>query len=481
MLANEYEITKPFAAVLAPVLYWSVQIFFKLAHYVYVLINFTKRKEVVPAINKNDPLDQLLLLPAVELARKVWKKEVTSAQVLEVYIRRAELTNKQTNAIAQRNYEFARSRAKQIDEDIQRMDENSEEYKELLNTKPFLGVPLSVKDHIGVKGVKLTIGLPCFANNPPMEDDAELVKRLMNAGAIPFLYSNVPEGVMWMETENTIYGRTYNAYDNRKGVGGSSGGEGALLGAGASVLGVGSDIGGSIRTPAMFNGISGLKPSPNIIPWTGCVPDQFHGYQKEMASLGPLTRFAKDLRPMLKTLVDPEHHERLRLDEPVDINKLRVFYMEGSNSLFASSSFDFDVMEALHKAVSHFQDTHSKSTIRIDLPLIHYALVSSSMPVPNFFTGFNPNEALDGWAELPKYIKGKSEHVLPVITWCIAYDFFAKFNYDTKKMGLNSDGFPTAVQIVATPGNERLIIKAAEELEEAFGGWQMPPGPEQVN
>lgn len=122
----------------------------------------------------------------------------------------------------------------------------------------------------------------------------------MSAGAIPFVYSNVPEGVMWIESENTLYGRTSNAYDTRKGVGGSSGGEGALISSGASVIGIGSDIGGSIRIPAMFNGIFGLKPTPHKITFKGCVPDAFIGYQADMACLGPMCRFAKDLKPMLK-------------------------------------------------------------------------------------------------------------------------------------------------------------------------------------
>jgi hypothetical protein len=114
--------------------------------------------------------------------------------------------------------------------------------------------------------------------------------------------------------------------------------------------------------------------------------------------------------------------------------------MKGSHSVF-SSSLDSDVADALNKAVLHFQDTRSQSTIRIDLPLVDYCLDmwflglndKGAMPIPNFFTGFNPEKGLDGWAELPKYFSGTSVHVLPVIIWCILYDFFAKFNYDAEK------------------------------------------------
>jgi fatty acid amide hydrolase 2 len=159
---------------------------------------------------------------------------------------------------------------------------------------------MSVKDHIAVKGVKLTVGLPCFANNPPMEEDAEIIKRLKKAGAIPFVYTNVPEGVMWGDAYNRIYGLTSNPYDTRKSVGGSSGGEGAILGAGASVIGIGSDIGGSVRIPAMFNGVFGMKPSARLTTFKGCVPGELHGFHEDMAVIGPMTRYAKDLMPMFK-------------------------------------------------------------------------------------------------------------------------------------------------------------------------------------
>jgi fatty acid amide hydrolase 2 len=105
---------------------------------------------------------------------------------------------------------------------------------------------------------------------------------------------------MWGDTNNTVYGATRNPYDTRKIPGGSSGGEGSLLGAGATVLGIGSDIGGSIRSPAMANGVFGLKPSPGLTTFKGCVPGELPGYHAEMNCLGPMVRYAKDLMPMFK-------------------------------------------------------------------------------------------------------------------------------------------------------------------------------------
>ena len=95
---------------------------------------------------------------------------------------------------------------------------------------------------------------------------------MIDAGAIPLGVTNTPELCLWIETENRQYGRTNNAYDPTRTAGGSSGGEGAVVGSGGSPLGLGADIGGSIRIPAFFNGVFGLKPSPGLVPSTGQFP-----------------------------------------------------------------------------------------------------------------------------------------------------------------------------------------------------------------
>ncbi|KAI6197953.1 hypothetical protein M3Y94_01286700 [Aphelenchoides besseyi] len=545
MLLNEYDLVQPIGWILAPFIRIACRVYFLFVHYVFVLWNLQNRRRIVPKIDATDPLDSLLLIPAVEAAEMIRNQKITAVELMDAYIRRAELVNPQLNAIVQRDYERARREAKKVDEYVLSLNHDSQEFKELLIKKPLLGVPLSVKDHVSVEGLRVTVGLPCFAKNPVCEKDAVLIQRFREAGAIPFLMSNVPEGVMWIETENTIYGRTKNPYDNRKAVGGSSGGEGALLGAGATVIGIGSDIGGSIRVPAMFNGIFGLKPSPELTNLKGFIPNSFCGYQGQMVGIGPMCRYAKDLMPTLKIFVDPEHHDRLRLNESVNVKNLRVFYMEGSNS-FTLSPYASDVKEAMSKATDYFQQNLDVSTIRVSLPLADFCLdfwfaglcEKGAMPLPNFFTGFNPEKGLNGLQEIPAYLSGKSQHTLPVITTCAIYDFLAMFTWDPQQriklrevlrkqfidllkdngvliypsfpqssyyhnellgaftdmqctslwnalalpviavpMGLNSIGMPTAVQVVAAPENERLLIAVAEELERAYGGWKMPEGP----
>ena len=137
-------------------------------------------------------------------------------------------------------------------------------------------------------------------------ENAPTVQRMIDAGAIPLGVTNTPELCLWIETENRQYGRTHNAYDQTRTAGGSSGGEGAVVGSGGSPLGLGADIGGSIRMPAFFNGVFGLKPSPGLVPSTG----QFPGDQTEIAAMmltiGPIARRAEDLYPMLRVIAGPD-------------------------------------------------------------------------------------------------------------------------------------------------------------------------------
>lgn len=153
-------------------------------------------------------------------------------------------------------------------------------------------------------------------------EDADCVALLRSAGAIPLLVSNTPEYCMSWETSNHVTGRTLNPHDSRRTAGGSSGGEGALIGAGASVFGIGSDMAGSIRVPALFNGIFGHKPTDGLISVTGHYPasvDNFRG----CLTVGPMCRYARDL-PTLIHLMAGKNASKLRLDEPLRTVDIKV-------------------------------------------------------------------------------------------------------------------------------------------------------------
>ena len=144
---------------------------------------------------------------------------------------------------------------------------------------PLFGIPISIKDSFDVEGLATTFGLMSRANSTPVE--SPLVKCLKNSGMIPFVKTNVPQLLMTFETNNNLWGRSLNPWNRERTVGGSSGGEAALIAVRGSPLGIGSDVGGSLRIPAEYNGVFTLKPSSKRISTT------YHAYIYEDAAKCP--------------------------------------------------------------------------------------------------------------------------------------------------------------------------------------------------
>lgn len=172
-----------------------------------------------------------------------------------------------------------------------------------------LGVPVTVKDSLAVAGLPCLSGSVARQNNVPAED-ATVVRRLREAGAIVLAKTTVPEYMWSYETESVPHGRTLNPYDPERTSGGSSGGEAALIAVGASPLGVGTDGGGSIRVPSHYCGIVGLRPSARLVPETGCWPSTRDTGMLDMATIGPMARSVADLSLALRLIagsdgVDP--------------------------------------------------------------------------------------------------------------------------------------------------------------------------------
>lgn len=172
---------------------------------------------------------------------------------------------------------------------------------------PLWGVPISIKDCIQQKGTDATCGAAakCFK---PFAEDGLQVKLLREAGALLHVRSNVPQLLMMPESENNVWGRTLNPWDFSRTPGGSSGGEAALVASGCSVMGLGSDIGGSIRIPAHYCGLVGLKPTPMRITTMGSVAPRFQQRNGQMIIkpvVGPIARSVRDCGAMMKALTAP--------------------------------------------------------------------------------------------------------------------------------------------------------------------------------
>src|SRR6266567_7812846 len=163
---------------------------------------------------------------------------------------------------------------------------------------PLHGVPMTIKDSLDTAGVITTGGTQGRATFVP-EQDATVVARLRAAGAILLGKTNTPELTLSGETDNLVYGRTNNPYDVSRTPGGSSGGAGAILAAGGSALDIGSDTGGSIRLPAHFCGIAGIKPTSGRVPRTGHIVPFGMGAVDALTQLGPMARYVEDLSLIL--------------------------------------------------------------------------------------------------------------------------------------------------------------------------------------
>ena len=183
------------------------------------------------------PIHSYLQLPATTLASKIRRLEIGVEELLKVFVDRINVVNASINAVVADRFSEALMEARELDEELREMSQD--ERDELEDIKPFLGVPFTAKVAFAVRGLPNSGGLVARKDHIA-EEDAVVVRRLRQAGAIPIAVSNCSELCMWWESANRVYGRTSNPYNKSQIVGGSSGGEGAIIGAAGSVFGVGS-------------------------------------------------------------------------------------------------------------------------------------------------------------------------------------------------------------------------------------------------
>ena len=230
--------------------------------------------------------------------------------------------NPKLNAFVHVDAERARQQARQAEAALGRSGELG----------PLHGVPLSIKSSIEVAGLRCESGTKLRAGFIATRD-APLVSRLRNAGAVILGTTNAPELLMAWETDNLLYGRTNSPWDLSRTPGGSSGGEAAAIAAGMSAGGVGSDGGGSIRVPAHFSGICGLKPTPGRIPATGHFPASAGPFAL-LGVVGPMARTVSDLKVLFEVMQGPDDGDPSAAPVPVrwpredDLKQVCIGYFE---------------------------------------------------------------------------------------------------------------------------------------------------------
>ncbi|XP_060781137.1 fatty-acid amide hydrolase 2-B [Neoarius graeffei] len=494
----------------------------------FLLLSPPRKAERVPPVT-----EPLLLIPAVQLARRIRRRQVSSVEVVQAYIDRIQQVNPLLNAVVKDRFSAALAEAAQVDKLI--AEETGGE-DALADRLPLLGVPLSVKESFFLQGMPCSAGLISRASFVA-STDAPAVALLKRAGAIPLGVTNTSELCMWLESSNHLYGITNNPYDTSRTCGGSSGGEGSILASGGSVIGIGSDIGGSIRMPCFFNGIFGHKATPGIICNEGQIPPS-SGLAEDLLSTGPMCRYAEDLLPMLKIMAGA-NADKLSLSSEVDLKKLRFFTVVDDGGSPWTSPVDKQLVEAQRKVIQQLETDLGVKVKEMSFPQLKYSyqIWDTCMALPDK-DGKPPQPFVELMAEgstvwpvweLIKWIFGKSDHTLPSIGLALMnskpspfylkqkealqcdmdkvlgsdgvllypshpllaprhhHPLFTIYNFSYTgifnalglpvtqcPLGLSEEGLPLGVQVVGGKLQDHLTLAVALYLEKAFGGWRNP-------
>lgn len=236
---------------------------------------------------------------SADILRALAARQISSVEVLQHFIARIEAHDGAINAVVVRDFERALTRAKAADD--RRLRSSPDDLGRLH------GLPLTVKESFDVAGLPTTWGVPSRTGHRASAD-AEAVARLAAEGAIVFGKTNVPDGLADCQTSNTLFGRTNNPWDLARTCGGSSGGSAAALAAGFTCAELGSDLAGSLRTPAHFCGVHSHKPSYGLVSQLGHSLDA-DSTQTDLTVIGPMARSAADLRLLLDCVAGPSGME----------------------------------------------------------------------------------------------------------------------------------------------------------------------------
>ncbi len=457
---------------------------------------------------------------AVEWLRRLKAGEISAVELVQATADRIECVNQKLNAVVAKNLDQCLAEARAADERRQRREH-----------LPLLGLPITVKDSIDVVGYPCTGGSFARENFWP-EKDSTVAARLRAAGAIILAKTNVPEYSSSYETDNAIFGRTNHPLDSARTPGGSSGGEAALLGADASIVGIGLDGGGSIRVPSHYCGIFGTRPTVGRVPDTGSWPETRDTGYRDLMCIGPMARYVEDLALLLPIISGPDWIDPYAVPAPlghisdVDLSTLRIgFYVyDGVARVSPETS------EAVGRAAKAIADTGAgveeiKPPDVQEATEIFFSLAGAdggartwrdlegangrhheqfktvldsfgeSLSLPDFFDLQGRFFALRG--RLRSFLDRWDAIICPVSTgpaplhmeapWGIPRDeyfLYQAFNYAHAFSvgGLpvavaptgKQDGLPLGVQIAVRPYEEHVALAIAAQLERVLGGFQAP-------
>ncbi|WP_249871182.1 amidase [Oceanobacillus saliphilus] len=460
-------------------------------------------------------------MDATALASSIQNHDMTSVEAVTAFIKHILENNPEINAMVEDRFEKALEEATEMDSMLERNEIKG----------PLHGVPISIKESVHVADMKTTGGLE-HRQDLISKDDAEIVTRLKNAGAIILGKTNTPALSFCQETENKLYGRTNNPWDVSRTAGGSSGGEGALLAIGGAAAGIGSDIGGSIRFPAHFNGVIGFKPGMYQVSTTGHFPHVINPLQERMMTVGPMGRSVQDMRLLYQILSGSSleqkklQHFRIEIlpgniDYPLSqktkeiLDQLQLFlekiystkraippYFKNSaliwQEIMSIEGSKLIELEAYNNDRSHVYTSFFKEklTQRTKIhPYLSWAIMGAKMFRPSLKRIREIEATLEQGDELlasylknrllifPVYHSGALPHgqVFKEI-FSIRKTFLQYMPYTayanvwglpslTVPVGVDENNMPVSVQIMSTNGNEDALFRLGRLIEKKFRGY----------
>lgn len=377
-----------------------------------------------------DLKEKLLKSDAITLLSLLNKREITSKELVLVFYERAIDIGLKLNALAEVNIESALEQAKECD--LTREEIFKQDPSKLSGLPPLFGLPISIKSNIKIKGLSSNVGCLAFMDHRPPEDGL-ILKLLKKQGAIPFITSNVPQSLMINETVNRIYGRCQNAWSSERTSGGSSGGEATLIATGCSPLGIGNDIGGSIRIPCLYSGLYGIKVSTNRLTYEG----EFSGNKSSKigqinvkACHGPMGKTVEDIALVLKSLFNKDMWDEDTETVPLPWNeeeyrserKLRIGYVEEDRFFAVSPGNKRAVLEAVEglKSAGH-------EVVKVDFPnferatIQYLAIMSSAGKFRPFREMMGDEPPVDEYTQMirimriPKILRGVISKIMKLI------------------------------------------------------------------
>ena len=464
-------------------------------------------------------MGNIIYASAKSMAQAVRDKEVSAVELVEAHLGRIEEVNSALNAVVQLAAERARAEAVEADAALARG-----ESKGALH-----GVPFTLKDSIDTEGIITTGGTLGRKDFVP-DADATVTARLRAAGGILLGKTNTPELTYAGETDNLVYGRTNNPFDLSRAPGGSSGGAGAIVCCGGAAFDIGSDTGGSVRGPAHYCGITGIKPNSGRVPRTGHIVPHSFGAVDSLTQNGPMARYVEDLALILSIISGPDwddpHIVPMPLGNPadVDISGLRVaFYTD--NGLRVPTD---EIVAAVRSAANALAD--AGCLVEEDLPraipdnpdinnqlsqgdgqagarrlLAKYGTTETHEWMTRLLEKASENmvsvgeytavlEKIDSYrSAMLGFMENYDVIVCPVSAFAAlphgesmtdenrsGINYTATYNITgwpstVVRGGTSPDGLPIGVQVVARPWREDVSLAVAQYLEGALGGWQNPP------